>query len=189
MKDSNEWDKILTPLLGYEIVIVNDYQTTNKVIGKLYEKFKKTYKIPSNLLDSIKNCKYLSYYYNEKERNEYLNTWQSKSTIYFETYTKEQYDVYLKICLENQYIPDLDSNHYIDVGCSCKLCSNKRQYIFQKAKNGVKITEKINHIELVNEFNKNKQVIISQVNRNIVRPNINQVKMNTTMQSIMNIKY
>ena len=63
------------------------------------------------------------------------------------------------------------------------------QYIFQKAKNGVKITEKINHIELVNEFNKNKQVIISQVNRNIVRPNINQVKMNTTMQSIMNIKY
>jgi hypothetical protein len=189
LKDSNEWDKILTPLLGYEIVIVNDYQTTNKVIGKLYEKFKKTYKIPSNLLDSIKNCKYLSYYYNEKERNEYLNTWQSKSTIYFETYTKEQYDVYLKICLENQYIPDLDSNHYIDVGCSCKLCSNKRQYIFQKAKNGVKITEKINHIELVNEFNKNKQVIISQVNRNIVRPNINQVKMNTTMQSIMNIKY
>lgn len=189
LKDSNEWDKILTPLLGYEIVIVNDYQTTNKVIGKLYEKFKKTYKIPSNLLDSIKNCKYLSYYYNEKERNEYLNTWQSKSTIYFEIYTKEQYDVYLKICLENQYIPDLDSNHYIDVGCSCKLCSNKRQYIFQKAKNGVKITEKINHIELVNEFNKNKQVIISQVNRNIVRPNINQVKMNTTMQSIMNIKY
>ena len=189
LKDSNEWGKILTPLLGNEIVIVNDYQTTNKVIGKLYEKFKKTYKIPSNLLDSIKNCKYLSYYYNEKERNEYLNTWQSKSTIYFETYTKEQYDVYLKICLENQYIPDLDSNHYIDVGCSCKLCSNKRQYIFQKAKNGVKITEKINHIELVNEFNKNKQVIISQVNRNIVRPNINQVKMNTTMQSIMNIKY
>ena len=41
----------------------------------------------------------------------------------------------------------------------------------------------------INEFNKNKQVIISQVNRNIVRPNINQVKMNTTMQSIMNIKY
>jgi len=74
LKDSSEWGKILTTLLGNEIVIINDYQTTNKVIGKLYERFKKIYKIPSNLLDSIKNCKYLSYYYNEKERKEYLNT-------------------------------------------------------------------------------------------------------------------
>ena len=192
LKDSNVWDKILTTLLGNEIVIINDYQTSKKVIGKLYEKFKKTYKIPSNLLDSIKTCKYLSYYYNEKERNEYLKTWESKSTTYFETYTKEQYDVYLKICLENQYIPDLDTNHYIDIGCLCKLCSNKRQDIFQKAKNGVKINEKINHNELVNEFNTKQQVIIAQINNKINKPtykSINHAKMNTTMQNIMNIKY
>ena len=65
--------------------------------------------------------------------------WESKVTHYFEPYTKEQYNVYLKICLENQYISDLDSNHYIDLGCLCKLCSNKRQELFQKAKNGLKI--------------------------------------------------
>ena len=61
-------------------------------------------------------------------------------------------------------------------------------YFPPSAKNGVKNTEKINHNELVNEFNKNKQVIISQTNRNIVAPQ-NYAKMNTTMQSIMNIKY
>jgi len=205
LKDSNEWGKILTPLLGNEIVIVNDYQTTNKVIGKLYEKFKNAYKIPSNLLDTIKNCKYLSYYYSERERSEYLNAWESKSTNYFEPYTKEQYDVYLKICLENQYISDLDTNHYIDLGCLCKLCSNKRQEIFQKAKNGIKVNEKINHTDLVNEFNRTQQ-IISQLNQNrrinppnnptfnrrITLPNnptFNRVKMNSTMQNIMNIKY
>jgi hypothetical protein len=192
LKDSNEWGKILSPLLGHEIVIVNDYQTTNKVIGKLYETFKKTYKIPSNLLDSIKNCKYLSYYYSEKERNEYLNTWNSKATNYFEPYTKEQYDIYLKVCLENQYISDLDTNHYIDLGCSCNLCSNKRQELFQKAKNGCLINEKINHNELVNEFNK-KQQTIRQLNNNRVKINppnnlFNHMKMNSTMKNIMNIK-
>ena len=192
LKDSNEWSKILTILLENEIIIVNDYQTTDKVIGKLYEKFKKEYKIPSNLLDSVKNCKYLSYYYSEKERNEYLNIWESKSTNYFETYTKEQYDFYLKISLENQYIPDLDTNHYIDIGCLCKHCSNKREELFQKAKNGIKFNEKINHTELVNEFNKKQQIIITQNNSKINAPitnSFNHAKMNTTMQNIMNLKY
>jgi hypothetical protein len=194
LKDSNEWGKILSPLLGNEIVIVNDYQTTNKVIGKLYEKFKKIYKIPSNLLDSIKNCKYLSYYYSEKERREYLNSWESKSTNYFEPYTKEQYDIYLKICLENQHISDLDTNHYIDLGCLCNLCSNKRQELFQKAKNGILINEKINHNELVNEFNKKQQTIRQLNNNNRVKINppnnnsFNHMKMNSTMKNIMNIK-
>ena len=190
LKDSNEWSKILTELLCTEIVIVNDYQTENKVIGKLYERFKKEYKIPSNLLDSIKKCKFLSYYYSEKERNEYLNEWTNKSTILFEPYTKEQYNHYLTICLENQYISDLDTNHYIDLGCLCKLCSNKRQNIFQRAKNGEKINEKINHNELVNEFNKKQQIINSNINKQI-KPNnnfnrdINRSKMNNMMKNII----
>jgi hypothetical protein len=205
LKDSSEWGKILTPLLGREIVIVNDYQTTNKVIGKLYENFKKTYKIPSNLLDSVKNCKYLSYYYSEKERNDYLNTWESKVTGYFETYTKDQYDFYLQLSFENQYISGVDMNHYIDLGCLCKLCSSKRQDIFQKAKNGIKVNEKIIHDDLVNEYNK-KQLIISQNNNNVNNLNnlnnlnkhkinttnnksFNYAKMSSTMQNIMNIKF
>ena len=193
LKDSNEWSKILTPLLGQEIVIVNDYQTSNKVIGKLYENFKKTYKIPSNLLEVIKNCKYLSYYYSEKERNEYLNTWELKSTTYFETYTKEQYDFYLKICFENQYISDLDSNHYIDLGCLCRLCSNKRQELFQKAKNGIKFNEKIIHNDLVNDYNTKQKLILSQNNSKTIIQNskllLNNNKINSTMKKIINIKY
>ena len=87
----------------------------------------------------------------------------------------------------------------------CKLCSNKRQEIFQKAKNGIKVNEKINHTDLVNEFNRTQQ-IISQLNENrrinppnnptfnrrITLPNnptFNRVKMNSTMQNIMNLKY
>lgn len=184
LKDSSEWGNILTPLLGCEIVIVNDYQTTNKVIGKLYENFKKTYKIPSNLLDSVKNCKYLSYYYSEKERNDYLNTWKSKVTGYFETYTKDQYDFYLKICFENQYISGVDMNHYIDLGCLCKLCSTKRQDIFQKTKNGIKVNDKIIHNDLVNEYNK-KQLSISQSNNK----SFNYTKRSINMQNIMNMKF
>ena len=181
LKDSKDWGKILTEILGLEIVIVNDYQTENKVIGKLYERFKKDYKIPSNLLDSVKKCKFLSYYYSEKEQNEYLNEWSNKSTSYFEPYSKEQYTHYLTICLENQYICDLDSNHYIDFGCLCKLCSDKRQNIFQRAKKGEKINEKINHSDLVNEFNKKQQINKYAVNniQNIsriqfIKPNIPQ---------------
>ena len=70
--------------------------------------------------------------------------------------------------------------------------SNKRQDIFQKAKNGIQINEKINHIELVNEFNKRQQNIITQINRKLNTPNnksINHAKMNTTMKNIIDIKY
>jgi hypothetical protein len=63
----------------------------------------------------------------------------------------------------------------------------------------VKINEKINHNELVIEFNKRQQ-FIPQNNRKIhyhmnnkinypINQSFNRVKMNSTMQNIMNIKF
>ena len=41
--------------------------------------------------------------------------------------------------------------HYIDNGCFCGLCREKRKDIFFRAKNGETQFEKIIHIEAVNE--------------------------------------
>jgi hypothetical protein len=44
---------------------------------------------------------------------------------------------------------DIQFEHYIDNGCFCKLCSKKRDEYFVKLICGEKITEKINHDQLV----------------------------------------
>jgi hypothetical protein len=62
----------------------------------------------------------------------------------------------MNLCLENQYINDVQIDHYIDNGCFCKLCKEKRREIFFKAKSGEKITEKIIHNEIVNEVHNEK---------------------------------
>ena len=43
----------------------------------------------------------------------------------------------MNLCLENQYINDIDIDHYIDNGCFCKYCSDKRKEIYFRAKAGV----------------------------------------------------
>ena len=128
--DSSIWNNILTHILGTEILIINDYQTDDKGIGELYKKFKAEYKLPSNYIDLIKNCKYFNFYYSEQERNEYLNIWRARlceSVLY---YTESEYKFYVNLYLENQYINDIQVEHYIDNGCFCELCSKKRNQIY-----------------------------------------------------------
>jgi hypothetical protein len=57
----------------------------------------------------------------------------------------------MKICLENQYINDIDYDHYIDNGCFCKYCKEKRKEIYFKAKAGDTKFDKIIHRKVVNE--------------------------------------
>jgi hypothetical protein len=149
--DSQIWGVILSNILNSDIVLINDYQTETKKIGELYQRFKNEYKLPSNYFNFIKECKYLNFYYSEQESNEYLNEWQNKLSEDFSPYTKTEYDFYVVLYLENQYINDLQTEHYIDNGCYCNLCKSKRRENFFKAKKGEKITEKITHVELVNE--------------------------------------
>ena len=64
--------------------------------------------------------------------------WSKKITDHFIPYTDSEYKFYMNLCLENQYINDIQYEHYIDNGCFCKLCIEKRREIFFKAKNGEK---------------------------------------------------
>jgi hypothetical protein len=161
LNDSNKWGSILTEILNTEILMAKDYTTENKIIGQLYALFKKQYKLPSNYFEMIKNDKYLNLYFNEKERNEYLNIWNKKIDTVHTPYTEEQYNFYINLCLENQYLNDFQIDHYIDNGCLCKPCSSKRNEYFNKIKNGEQIKDKIIHNVVVNELITNK---ISKLN-------------------------
>jgi hypothetical protein len=162
--DSDLWANILSNILKIEVVMIHDYKTEDKSIGQLYKNFKNEYKLPSNYLDIIKNDKYFNFYYNDLERNNYLNTWKDKLTTEFIPYTESEYNFYMNLCLENQYINDIDIDHYIDNGCFCIFCSKKRRDIFFKCKVGEKIFDKIIHREVLAEIKSEK---IKEINKKI----------------------
>jgi len=165
--DSSIWDKILSNILQEDIVLINDYETDSKEIGYLYKKFKLEYKVPRNLYETIKNCKYLNLFYSSEERKDYLNSWNNKICDDFIPYTLREYTFYFNLCLENQSYNDIQAEHYFDNGCICKLCSPKRKEIFNRIKNGEKIVEKLNHNELINENIIKKNKIINDINNKI----------------------
>ena len=181
LKDSDKWGKILSQILCTEIIIISDYETNNKIIGKLYSKFKNDYKIPSNFFEMIKNDKYLQFYYSEQERNSYLNLWASKLSEPVLSYTESEYLFYVNLNLENQIYNDVQFEHYIDNGCLCKGCSSKRANIFEKAKKGIIIKEKINHTEVVNEIIDNKNKLITKIINKINDKNKNKNKLKGTL--------
>lgn len=148
--DSNLWASILSNIFKSDIVIIPDYKTEDKGIGQLYKRFKNEYKLPSNFMDIIKNDKYFNFYYNELERKQYISSWESKLTTEFLPYNENEYKFYMNLCLENQYINDIQIDHYIDNGCFCQYCTEKRRELFFKAKNGEKNFEKIIHSEVIN---------------------------------------
>jgi hypothetical protein len=165
--DCNLWASILSNIFQSDIIIIHDYKTEDKPIGTLYNKFKKEYKLPSNYLDIIKSDKYFNFYYNEIERNKYLNIWENRLTDNYTPYTENEYKFYMNLCLENQYINDIDVDHYIDNGCFCIYCSEKRKELYFKAKSGDKNFEKIIHREVlknekIKEISKKIQSIVHQ---------------------------
>jgi hypothetical protein len=185
--DSDLWASILSNILKQDIVIIYDYKTEDKGIGELYKRFKNEYKLPANYLEVIKSCKYFNFYYNEEERNKYLKFWFQKLDNDFIPYTETEYKFYINLCLENQYIYDIQIDHYIDNGCFCQYCTNKRKEIFFRAKAGEKYFEKIIHREVINEIKtekikemsiKIKQFINTEISRKKYRPK--QFKINVT---------
>jgi hypothetical protein len=167
--DANLWQNILTEILQSDIVIINDYSTENKSIGELYKKIKQEYSLPSNFLDLIKNCPYFNFYYNKEERNIYIQDWTNKLANEVIPYTENEYNFYVNLYLENQYINDVQTEHYIDNGCFCKFCIKSRKNIYFRAKKGETQFEKIIHTEVVNEemntINKNiNEKLIQAIN-------------------------
>ena len=73
----------------------------------------------------------------------------------------------MNLCLENQYINDIDIDHYIDNGCCCNYCSGRRKEIYFRAKAGEKTFDKIIHREVIQKV---------------------QTKINTKLKVLINIK-
>lgn len=178
MNDIDEWNVILTNIFKSNIVTVKDHETKNKSIGELYERFKKEYRIPYDHYLKIKESNCLKYYHSNEERENYLKSWENKTDKKEITcYTKEEYDFYLNVCIENKYYNNnIEWDHYIDNGCLCMFCSKKRKEIVKKLKSGIKTkNEKIIHdtellkreIGLRMSISKPKKIIKNNLN-NIV---------------------
>jgi hypothetical protein len=166
--DSHLWQNILSSIFQIDIVLISDYKTENKKIGELYNRFKSEYRIPENFFEDIKSNKYFKFYYSIPERNTYLNLWKGRVDIPFTPYTYPEFTFYMQICLENQYINDVQVEHYIDNGCFCNYCSLRRKDIFFRAKKGETYFDKIIHTEVVNEVKENR---IKKINEIIMKKN------------------
>ena len=167
--DSHVWDNILSEIFHSDIVLISDYKTENKTIGELYNKFKNEYRVPFNFLENIKNCKYLNYYYNEEEKETYLTFWKRRIFNEVVPFTPDEFKFYMTLCLENQYINDIQCEHYIDNGCFCKYCTIKRRDIFFRAKNGEKGFDKIIHSDVVHDMKQTtKKKVIAAVKHKIL---------------------
>jgi len=189
LKDSGEWKTILKNVLNLnvEIYIAKDYETDKKPINHIFNLFKNYYEIPINLFNMIENDENLTYYYSEYERTQYLNTWRTKTNVVtFKYFSSEEYDFYMDIALDNQYISEIQRDHYIDLGCLCMGCCRKRAKILMKLKNGEQVTEKIDHYEAAEEYlkarAKNLPVYRSQ-NRDVMRMRPNGVVRNNFMNT------
>jgi hypothetical protein len=155
LTDSNEWNYILPKILGLNIniYIINDYETDKKPLKDIYSIFKQNYRIPDNLFEMIENDENLNYYYSNYEKNKYLNMWRLKlNNQKFKTFNPEEYVFYMDIALDNQYMSEIQMEHYIDLGCLCNACCRKRAKTLMKLKNGEIVNEKINHIEAKMEY-------------------------------------
>ena len=174
--DSNLWSNILSNIFTTEIIIIDDYKTEDKGLGELYKIFKNEYTLPKNFIEIIKNDKYLKFYYNETERNNYINFWNYRLCNEVIPYNYDEYKFYMNLCLENQYINDIQINHYIDNGCLCKYCKEKRREIFFKAKAGEKKFDKIIHVEVINEANSDKINKINTKLKQLINNQISKLK-------------
>ena len=56
-----------------------------------------------------------------------------------------EYKIYVNICLENQWNTNIDANHYLDDGCTCRACTKQRRFIVVKARRGEPPKEKLTH--------------------------------------------
>ena len=145
LRDSAQWGKILSSLLGCEITIINDYETDKSALKELYHGFKTAYKIPSNYIMQIENCQYFKYYLSHDEQTAYISKLRAKSVAPVIGYSLSEYNIYMNICLENQWNTIIDTNHYLDEGCTCRACSKQRRHIVVKARRGEPPKERLTH--------------------------------------------
>ena len=170
LKDVSKWGNILQQILGFEIIIIKDYETRNKPIKDIYSNFKTNYRIPINLLNKLMKDPHFQFYYSSEELKEYYNEWENKSANEHNPYTYDEYILYNKITIENSHLDKIQINHYFDEGCFCRICTNKRTIVKQNIKKGKITNDKIIHEQNKNEL-LNKQSMITERIQNAVKTN------------------
>ena len=143
---------ILSKILDTEITMIKDYETNSKPISILYNKFKDKYRLPINYFRYIKSNPEVNFYLTPEEKYEYLGSWLNKLSNEYIGFTKTEYDLYMIITLENQYYDIKKSGHYIDDGCICVDCKDKRNKYLEIVKNGM-VKPDLNLVHIDNEFN------------------------------------
>jgi hypothetical protein len=166
LSDSNtSWNTSLREILGIEIKIVRDYETSEKKTGELHRNFIENYKIPENLLELVKCDEQVMYYMNHLERNEYLQLWESKKSGPVEYYTNKEYDLYIKISSENQTMGEIQMDHYMDNGCECDSCREKRFKMRKDVLDGHSMSKIIHHEK---EVVPNKKIVIKVIRKRVL---------------------
>lgn len=147
MTDSEKWSSILSEILNVPITIFKDYETKNRPIKTIYETFKMEYKLPCNYVEILTQLPQLNNYMNKTEQIEYVEYLNRiSSPEIWEPYTKQEYDFYISISLENQIYGCIQYHHYKDDGCLCMACRNQRNIILSKIRsNECQDTLRINH--------------------------------------------
>jgi hypothetical protein len=188
LQDSPLWGLILSSIFQTEIIIIKDYDTQNKIIGEVYNKFKYNYKIPSNYLENIKNCPFFNYYNTDKEKFDYIKSWENKQTNEFVPFNIDEYKLYEQITKENQFYNIIQRQHYLDFGCICKSCFVKRKQIINKIKKGEQnINLKVIHEEVVQEKKIKKVNAITKICKQIQNINKNSVHKTSSVNLKINI--
>ena len=164
LRDSASWAKILSGILEAEITIIKDYETDKTPLKDLYQRFKSTYKIPSNYITQIENCPYFKYYLSGEEQATYLSNLRAKECAPVIGYSQSEYKIYLNICLENQWDTSIDTAHYLDDGCTCRACCKQRRIIIVKARRGEPPKEKLTHSLAIQKWR------VAMANSNIHNP-------------------
>lgn len=171
LKDSDEWENILSFIFGQKICTIRDYQTENKTVKDLYRNFNETYRIPENYLNDIMENKYFNYYYSDEERQQYYNKWVLKIAPNNVPYTGEQFKVYEEISIENCCFDFIQMHHYIDDGCSCNACIIRRNRVKQLILNRKYNGERIFHVEAKTELLGKKLIRTMKINNEIKKLN------------------
>jgi hypothetical protein len=135
LMDSLYWGGILSSIFGMHIELATDYVGRDRVLGKLYEDFKKSYAIPKMYLDLIRSeDTRIKYYLSESEHTTYFDKWDkyvSHEDIVCVPFTESEYQFYTQISTENSYMDYVQKNteHYLDEGCICDACMLKRKSV------------------------------------------------------------
>ena len=138
LEDSKDWGNILSEILETQIYLIHDYNTVNKNIGNLYNKFKELYKLPINYYKLIESDPLIDIYMSSEEKKIYLEKWYKKISLEYPPFTSSEYNIYKKISEENKfYCANLSNKHYGDDGCLCIKCCEQRNLTINNIVNNI----------------------------------------------------